>query len=143
MSKNILFAVTIMCIAFSCTKVIRVQEPVVVKIVEKVPLIVTEKEVVFPPTPIEIVPEKEEEKAVINPNIPVTITLLVHLEERRLKRHGVISPNGFGDFSLSSYERRNGYTSIYIYSVKWDVKYRVELPHMNGEFALVGHLVNK
>ena len=45
MFKQLLIAATMMCFALSCSKVIRVQDPVVVKIVEKEPIILTEEKV--------------------------------------------------------------------------------------------------
>jgi len=144
MLNKIFFAVTIMCIALSCVRVIRVQDPpVVVKVVEKEPLILTEEKVVFPPTPIENIPEKdkEEETTVKNSNIPLSLTFLVNIEGKKIKNHGIISPTG-GDFSLLNYERKNGITSIYISSENGNI-YRFDLPHLDGRHTLTGHLVNK
>jgi len=109
---------------------------VIVKVTEEKPVVIKEYVPVY-------VPQEKESKSVEKKNVPSHLTMLIHIENQRVKEHGILSPGQFGYYSLVDYERRHGYTTIYIYSSKWNATYRLDLPHKNGEFSLTGYLLKK
>lgn len=132
----------------SCTKVYvpaqpKPQPPIIVK--EPQIIRIPEIKILKVPELVIIAPHNntDDSNKPINSNAPETIRMLILIKDQQVMEHGIIYPESFGQFVFPyEYVRHNGYTTVYLYSNVWDVKYALNIPWMNGEHIISGSIIH-